>query len=117
MKSGETCEVGGAVGHCVTDRCSRLDYSNGTPPKMAHYSCMRCEPGAAPEPVPEVNAPAETKVEEKVLVEEKASVEEKAPTPEPATSKGACSIGDPASAAPLALVILVALRRRRRPAT
>ncbi len=105
-KIGQACDVGGGIGHCVRESCSRLDYSNGTPPSMVSYDCMRCEPGAAPEPTsPKVKAPAENGA--------KAKTDEKAPTPEPA-AKGACSIGGSSSGAWLALLVLLAMVRRRR---
>ena len=109
---GEACDVDGTKGHCVTESCSRLDYSMGTPPSSVSYDCMRCDPGAAPKPAaetapsPEVKIPAET--------DEKAKTDEKAPTPEPSAAKGGCSIGSSSAGDPLAFVALVAFRRRRR---
>ncbi|HFE47458.1 MAG TPA: hypothetical protein ENJ18_18540 [Nannocystis exedens] len=111
-KIGEACDVDGAKGHCVTETCSRLDYSKGVPPSSVSYDCMRCEPGAAPEPVaapepsPEVKAPAQTKA--------KAKTDDKAPTPEPTAAKGVCSIGGSSAGAPLVFVVLLAFVRRRR---
>jgi MYXO-CTERM domain-containing protein len=48
----DACEVGGREGYCKTSTCSKLDYSDGVPPKTKDYDCLTCEPGAAPEPDP-----------------------------------------------------------------
>ncbi|HMY15185.1 MAG TPA: hypothetical protein PKA58_02600 [Polyangium sp.] len=38
-----------SAGSCVTETCSRLDYSMGTPPTTVQYECLLCN-GAAPTP-------------------------------------------------------------------
>lgn len=49
--AGATCKKDdGTDGVCVTDTCSRNDYSGGVPPKTVTYECLRC--GDAPTPPP-----------------------------------------------------------------
>lgn len=44
--AGDACNLeGGGSGVCTAATCSRLDYSEGTPPKTVDYDCLRCEPG------------------------------------------------------------------------
>jgi uncharacterized protein (TIGR03382 family) len=38
-----TCETDeGKSGTCQQSKCSRLDYSNGTPPTSVEYDCLKC---------------------------------------------------------------------------
>lgn len=46
--AGDACEKDDkSAGSCVTQTCSKLDYSMGTPPKSVDYECLLCS-GAAP---------------------------------------------------------------------
>ncbi len=45
---GAACDVGGRAGSCQDSTCSRLDYSDGTPPSPVQYPCRLCVAGAAP---------------------------------------------------------------------
>ena len=96
-KAGEACEVHGVAGTCVADKCSRLDYSQGVPPKSVVRDCMRCQVGAPPAtPPPATVAPAPA-----------------APAPAaPATS--GCHVASGTSTTPLLLLLLAPLLRRRR---
>ena len=46
------------AGTCVADTCSRLDYSQGVPPRSVLRDCMRCQAGAPPPPPPPIVEPA-----------------------------------------------------------
>lgn len=47
--AGDACRTdAGEDGGCVTSTCSRLDYSNGTPPSSVQYECLLCDPSAKP---------------------------------------------------------------------
>ncbi|MEZ4449460.1 MAG: MYXO-CTERM sorting domain-containing protein [Nannocystaceae bacterium] len=98
-KVGDACEVDGAAGTCVADSCTRLDYSNGTPPETVSYECLRCQPGAAPKPEAQ---PAEKSAAE---------------APKPVETKSGCRIDGDDRGAPLGLALglaLVCVGRRRR---
>lgn len=45
---GDACRVGGSEGACQETSCTRLDYSNGTPPTPVSYPCLLCVEGATP---------------------------------------------------------------------
>jgi MYXO-CTERM domain-containing protein len=90
-KAGDACDGDDGPGTCVAETCSRLDYSQGTPPKSVTYDCLKCRK-AAPPPSPPPAAPT--------------------PTPPPAKASG-CRGAD-VGAAPLLLIALFAVRRRRR---
>jgi hypothetical protein len=46
-KAGEACETDDKKsGACRDSTCSRLDYSQGTPPKSVQAPCLKCEPKA-----------------------------------------------------------------------
>ncbi len=96
-KAGEACEVQGVAGTCVADTCSRLDYSQGVPPKSVLRDCMRCQVGAPPAPPPPaIVAPAPA-----------------APAA-PAASTSGCHVASGTSMAPLLLLLLAPLLARRR---
>lgn len=43
--AGDPCQINGVEdGLCTTSTCSKLDYTDGTPPKSVEYECLRCEP-------------------------------------------------------------------------
>lgn len=96
-KAGEACEVQGVAGTCVADTCSRLDYSQGVPPKSVLRDCMRCQVGAPPAPPPPaIVAPAPA-----------------APAA-PAASTSGCHVASGTSLAPLLLLLFAPLLGRRR---
>ncbi len=93
-KAGEACEVQGVAGTCVADTCSRLDYSQGVPPRSVLRDCMRCQVGAPPAPPPPaIVAPAPAA---------------------PAASTSGCHVASGTSLAPLLLLLFAPLLRRRR---
>lgn len=92
-KVGEACEVHGVAGTCVADTCSRLDYSQGVPPRSVLRDCMRCQAGAPPPPPPAIVEPAPAA---------------------PAASTSGCNIASGTSMAPLLLLLLAPLLGRRR---
>ncbi len=93
-KAGEACEVQGVAGTCVADTCSRLDYSQGVPPRSVLRDCMRCQVGAPPAPPPPaIVAPAPAA---------------------PAASTSGCRVASGTSMAPLLLLLLAPLLGRRR---
>lgn len=93
-KAGEACEVQGVAGTCVADTCSRLDYSQGVPPRSVLRDCMRCQVGAPPAPPPPaIVAPAPAA---------------------PAASTSGCNIASGTSLAPLLLLLFAPLLGRRR---
>lgn len=50
-KAGDACvKDDKSNGTCVQQKCSKLDYSNGTPPTSVEYDCILCSgpPGATP---------------------------------------------------------------------
>ena len=41
--AGDACTVeGGTQGNCAAKKCTRLDYSDGTPPSSVEYDCVSC---------------------------------------------------------------------------
>ena len=42
--AGDRCQVGEESGVCATSTCSRLDYSQGIPPRSVEYECLVCGP-------------------------------------------------------------------------
>jgi hypothetical protein len=64
-KAGDACMLSmeSKPGVCQESTCSRLDYSQGTPPKGSiEYPCLRCTPGAANTPA-STNTTAPAKVD------------------------------------------------------
>ncbi|MCY1010120.1 hypothetical protein OV079_32050 [Nannocystis pusilla] len=93
--AGAACELdAGGPGQCAPWKCSKLDYSQGSPPRSVEYDCLRC--AAASEAKPVEAKPADTKS-----------------APPAAEAKG-CAI-DPAGGMLGVLFALVGVRRRRRP--
>ncbi|MCB9703812.1 MAG: hypothetical protein H6711_18085 [Myxococcales bacterium] len=105
-KAGDPCEFDGIKGACVTDTCSRLDYSGGVPPESVSYECLRCEEGAPSKPVPTKSDDVE-----ETPGGEPAAVE---PTPTEATSKGGCTIDARGGVASLLAIVFLGLAARRR---
>lgn len=100
-KAGDACDFRGGPGTCVADRCSRLDYSKGVPPEVVSHDCLRCQAGAPPPtPAPATQPPV-------------------TPPPAPAAAPPAkatsgCRVTAEPPAAPLVLLLLAPLLRRRR---
>lgn len=96
-KVGDACDGDDGPGRCAAETCSKLDYSQGTPPGTLHYDCLQCRKGA---PAPSETPPA-------------TMTAGAAPTAAPAAKSG-CRIDDTGGAAGLlALLALAGLRRRR----
>jgi MYXO-CTERM domain-containing protein len=52
-QDGDACTlINGTAGACGPGTCSRLDYSQGSPPKATEEPCTVCVAGAAPNPPP-----------------------------------------------------------------
>ena len=48
--AGDACKTDAEEdGGCVQRTCTRLDYSQGTPPSSVEYACLQCDPAAAPD--------------------------------------------------------------------
>ncbi len=48
-KAGDSCRTDeGKSGACTEQTCSRLDYSNGTPPTSVSEPCLVCDADAKP---------------------------------------------------------------------
>ncbi|MCY0990664.1 MYXO-CTERM sorting domain-containing protein [Nannocystis sp. ILAH1] len=91
--AGAACELdAGGAGQCAPWKCSRLDYSQGSPPSSVEYDCFRCA-AASEAKAPE--KPADTKS-----------------APPAAEAKG-CAV-DPTGGMLGVLFALVGVRRRRR---
>lgn len=92
--AGSACELdAGGAGQCAPAKCSKLDYSQGTPPSSVEYDCFRC--AAASEAKPAEAKPADTN---------------SAP---PATAAKGCAV-DPTGGLLGVLIALAGVRRRRR---
>lgn len=49
-KAGDACvKDDDSDGTCVQQKCSKLDYSNGTPPTSVEYDCILCSGPPAPD--------------------------------------------------------------------
>lgn len=47
-KEGDSCQTTDKKsGTCTKDKCSRLDYSDGTPPSSVDYDCLKCKAGSS----------------------------------------------------------------------
>ncbi|MCG3172709.1 MAG: hypothetical protein GMKNLPBB_00864 [Myxococcota bacterium] len=56
-KAGDSCEGGKS---CASATCSRLDYSDGSPPTTKEYACLLCkDPASASDAAAPDNAPAQ----------------------------------------------------------
>lgn len=54
--AGASCKTdAGKSGACVDTTCSKLDYSNGTPPSSVNYDCRLCDASAKPAEEPGCN--------------------------------------------------------------
>lgn len=97
--TGDACEDAGKAGTCQPDKCSKLDYSRGTPPSSVEYDCAKCVPAAA--------APA--------VVTTPAATPTTAPTPgpEPTPKASGCAIAGDGGGPMVALLLLLAVGSRR----
>lgn len=50
--AGQPCTLRGQAGSCQPGKCSRLDYSKGTPPEVVESDCVRCTSDGAANPAP-----------------------------------------------------------------
>lgn len=50
--AGQPCTLRGQAGSCQPGKCSRLDYSRGTPPEVVESDCIRCTTDGAANPGP-----------------------------------------------------------------
>lgn len=96
--AGAVCQhPSGQPAQCVAAKCSKLDYSQGSPPRSIEHDCLQCQPGAAatpPAPAPPASTPA--------------------PQQSPPEVESRCAV-DPASGMLAMLVgVWAAARRRRR---
>jgi len=108
----DACNVNGQAGACVTQKCSKLDYSKGTPPSSLEFDCLKCVAGA---PTPAATpTPATTPTPAAATP---AATPSAAPATEPAPKQASgCAIAGDSGGASLALMLLLAvgLRRSRR---
>lgn len=52
-EAGASCQRDdGSAGTCTKETCSRNDYSNGPPPTLVEYECLRCTATAGAKPGP-----------------------------------------------------------------
>lgn len=88
--AGAACQLdAGGAGQCAPWKCSRLDYSQGTPPNSVEYDCFRCAAAVA-------------------SADSKPTDSNSAPPP----VKEGCAV-DPTGGMLGALIALAGLRRRR----
>ena len=87
--AGAACELdAGGAGQCAPARCSKLDYSQGTPPRSVEYDCQRCATAVEAKPADTNAAP-------------------------PAAAAKGCAV-DPTGGMLGVLIALAGVRRRRR---
>lgn len=116
---GTACkDEGGQAGTCQPDKCSKLDYSKGTPPSSYEWDCIRCQPAAAAPVTPTPAAPAATPAAPAATPTAPATTPAApaAATPaEPAPSPKAsgCSIAGDGGGFGLLLLLAFGARRRR----
>lgn len=99
--TGDACNDGNHNGTCQPGKCSRLDYSKGTPPGSVEFDCVKCTPGPAPA-APAAPTPST-----------QAAVDPKQPAPAPTPQASGCAIAGERSSN-LALLLLLGFARRRR---
>ncbi len=121
-QSGEACTlINGNSGSCGPGTCSRLDYSQGSPPRATEEPCTVCTVGAAPKDAPPAlgTSAGSTGVEPR---SEPSSDEPKpteaTETDEPPKTSSRCSVMDHSAPSDLGWLGLLALalvvRRRTR---
>ncbi len=57
---GDSCTTDGKTGTCQQSKCTKLDYSDGTPPTSKEYDCTKCVTGTAQEAAPTDGSTKET---------------------------------------------------------
>lgn len=111
-QAGDACEGDNGPGKCVADKCSRLDYSQGTPPRAVESDCLKCRSDSGPSPS---DAPIADPKPAPAEQPPPTATAGSAPTAAPAARSG-CRVD--ADAGPASLLLLAALalvgRRRRR---
>ncbi len=96
---GGTCEMPlGGKGVCKQTTCSKLDYSQGTPPKTKEYSCLRCLPAPA-KPAPPKDAGTDASA---APSSEPSVAPSSAPSSEPSAAPSSEPSGQPTAPAPSA---------------
>jgi hypothetical protein len=119
-QSGDACTlINGTAGTCGPGTCSRLDYSQGSPPKATEEPCTTCVPGAASHDPPPLGETSETSGASSTAAEPSSSGEVKNSEDVPPQSSSRCSVMDrsgPSDLGWLGLLLLpvVAWRRTRR---
>lgn len=46
-KANDACMTMTSSGTCVASKCTKLDYSDGSPPSTVTYDCLKCTPGGS----------------------------------------------------------------------
>lgn len=122
---GAVCEADEGPGTCVASTCSRLDYSQGTPPRTIQSDCLKCRKGSAAPAAPPVTStvdppPAAPPVTSKVEpapaappVTSRVDPPPAAATPGPGPAQSGCQIEGAPGGESLVLLLLATIRRRR----
>ena len=101
--TGDACNDGNQNGTCQPGKCSRLDYSKGTPPGSVEFDCVKCIPGPAPSASSAPPAPTTP-----------SAVDSKQPAPAPTPQASGCAIAGDRGGPALLLLLAFAWRRRQR---
>jgi uncharacterized protein (TIGR03382 family) len=99
-------------GVCATDRCCSLDYSKGSPPQSVCNACLVCKPGAPTSNGPPASADGRAADDDAAQVEPPRAGDGQQPPPATPNGRGCRTTDPPTPASALALLALVALRRR-----
>jgi len=111
---GDACkDEGGQAGACQPDKCSKLDYSKGTPPSSVEWDCIRCMPGAAEPAAPATPAAPAAPNAPAAPPAAPAAGAPAEPTPTPSPKAGGCSIAGDGGGFGLLLLLAFGARRRR----
>lgn len=98
--AGAACSDAGNPGQCAVSRCSKLDYSQGVPPRSVEYDCLECKPAPTPADVAPAPEPAQPKA-----ADSKAG---------PPVSESRCAVDPATGSLGLLVGVFAALRGRRR---
>jgi hypothetical protein len=117
-QSGDACTlVNGTAGACGPATCSRLDYSQGSPPKATEEPCTACMAGAASHDPPPLGETSETSGASSTAAEPSSGGGEVKPSEDvPPQSSSRCSVTDrsgPNDLGWLCLLVLPVVSRRR----
>ena len=112
---GTACkDEGGQAGTCQPDKCSKLDYSKGTPPSSIEWDCVRCMPAAAEPAAPTPATPAATPAAPAATPAAPAAPPAGTPAePAPSPKASGCSIAGDGGGFSLLLLLAFGARRRR----